>query len=82
MKQRNNLDVRGWIIGHGLTYGEVAKEIPISQSGFSSLLQSELSKGMKREIINAAKKALLRKERSDIFNGEHETQKDKVGVSS
>ena len=63
MTPRKNLDVRAWIVGHGLTYGEVAKQIPISGSAFSVLLQSELTKGMKKEIIIAAKKALLVKER-------------------
>lgn len=63
MTKRNNLDVRAWIVGHGLTYTEVAKEIPISNSGFSGLLQKELTKGMKTEIIQAAKRALLKKER-------------------
>ena len=80
MKQKNNIEVRGWIIGHGLTYKEVAREIPISQAGFSAMLQKELSKGMKREIINAAKKAMLRKEQGEIFNGTHETQKEPDGL--
>ena len=68
MKPRKNLDVRAWIIGHGLTYKEVAKEIPVSSSAFSAMLQMELTKGMKQEIIQAAKRATLKKERADIFN--------------
>lgn len=63
MKPRKNLDIRAWIVGHGLTYGEVAKEIPISNSGFSGMLQMELKDGMKDEILQAAKRALLKKER-------------------
>ena len=63
MKPRKNLDLRAWIVGHGLTYGEVAKEIPLSLSGFSGMLQRELAKKEKQEIIQAAKRALLTKER-------------------
>lgn len=63
MKERKNLDIRAWIVGHGLTYGEVAKQIPISNAGFSTMLQRELDKSEKREIIQAAKRALLIRER-------------------
>lgn len=63
MTPRRNLDIRAWIVGHGLTYKEVAKQIPLSNAGFSLLLQRELTKGMKKEIIQAAKRALLIKER-------------------
>ncbi len=63
MKPRKNLDLRAWIVGHGLTYGEVAKEIPLSLAGFSGMLQRELAKKEKQEIIQAAKRALLKKER-------------------
>lgn len=63
MKPRKNLDLRAWIVGHGLTYGEVAKEIPLSLAGFSGMLQRELAKNEKQEIIQAAKRALLKKER-------------------
>lgn len=63
MKPKKNLDLRVWIVGHGLTYKEVAKEIPISNAGFSGMLQRELAKKEKQEIIQAAKRALLKKER-------------------
>ena len=63
MKPRKNLELRAFIIGSGLTYGEVAKEIPISNAGFSAMLQMELNDGMKDEIMQAAKRALLKKER-------------------
>ena len=63
LKERKNLDLRAWIVGHGLTYGEVAKQIPISNAGFSTMLQRELDKSEKKEIIIAAKRALLIKER-------------------
>ena len=63
MKPKKNLDLRAWIVGHGLTYKEVAKEIPISNAGFSGMLQRELAKKEKQEIIQAAKRALLKKER-------------------
>lgn len=63
MKPKKNLDIRAWIVGHGLTYKEVAKEIPISNAGFSGMLQRELAKKEKQEIIQAAKRALLKKER-------------------
>lgn len=63
MKAKKNLDVRAWIVGHGLTYMEVAKEIPMSKSAFSLMLQSELAKSEKQMIIQAAKRAMLRKER-------------------
>ena len=63
MKERKNLDIRAWIVGHGLTYTEVAKQIPISNAGFSTMLQRELDKSEKKEIIQAAKRALLVKER-------------------
>ena len=63
MKPRKNLELRAFIIGNGLTYGEVAKEIPISNAGFSAMLQMELNDGMKDEIMQAAKRALLKKER-------------------
>lgn len=63
MKAKKNLDIRAWIVGHGLTYSEVAKEIPLSNSGFSSMLQRELAKKEKQEIIQAAKRALLKRER-------------------
>lgn len=60
---RKNLDIRAWIVGHGLTYTEVAKEIPMSNAGFSGMLQRELAKKEKQEIIQAAKRALLKRER-------------------
>lgn len=63
MKPRKNLELRAFIIGNGLTYTEVAKEIPISNAGFSAMLQMELNEGMKDEIMQAAKRALLKKER-------------------
>ena len=63
MKPRKNLELRAFIIGNGLTYTEVAKEIPISNAGFSAMLQMELNQGMKDEIMQAAKRALLKKER-------------------
>lgn len=63
MKERKNLDIRAWIVGHGLTYTEVAKQIPISNAGFSTMLQRELDKSEKKEIIQAAKRALLIRER-------------------
>lgn len=63
MKPKKNLDLRAWIVEHGLTYKEVAKEIPISNAGFSGMLQRELAKKEKQEIIQAAKRALLKKER-------------------
>lgn len=63
MKPRKNLDLRAWIVGHGLNYKDVAKEIPISNAGFSGMLQRELAKKEKQEIIQAAKRALLKRER-------------------
>lgn len=63
MNARKNLEIRAFIVGSGLTYKEVAEEIPISNAGFSAMLQKELSKGMKEEIIAAAKRALFKKEK-------------------
>lgn len=63
MKPRRNLELRAFIIGNGLTYKEVAEQIPISNAGFSAMLQMELNEGMKEEIMQAAKRALLQKER-------------------
>ncbi len=68
MTARKNLDVRAWIVGHGLTYGEVAKQIPISPAGFSQMLQRELAKKEKQEILHAAKRALLVKEKGELFD--------------
>ena len=62
MKERKNLDLRVFIVKNGLTYGEVAKEIPVSRSGFSVMLQRDLAKAEKDEIRQAAKRALLKKE--------------------
>lgn len=61
--QKKNLDLRVFILKSGLTYSDVAKEIPISRSGFSTMLQRELAKSEKEEIKHAAKRALLKKER-------------------
>lgn len=63
MKARKNLDIRAFIVGNGLTYKEVAEQIPISNAGFSAMLQKELSKGMKEEIVAAAKRAMFKKEK-------------------
>ena len=63
MKPRKNLELRAFIIGNGLTYTEVAREIPISNAGFSAMLQMELNEGMKDEIIAAAKRAMFKKEK-------------------
>jgi hypothetical protein len=77
MKPRKNLDVRAWIVGHGLTYKEVAKEIPISNAGFSGMLQMELTQGMKDEIMQAAKRALLKKEKEVVFTNEEGVFEDR-----
>lgn len=71
-KPKKNLDLRVFILKNGLTYTEVAREIPVSLPCFSMMLQRELAKSEKEEIRQAAKRALLKKE-SEVFNEDKET---------
>ncbi len=66
MKPRKNLELRAWIVGHGLTYGDVAKEIPMSNSSFSGMLQMELTDEVKQAVLKAAERALSKKEGVEV----------------
>ena len=48
-----NLEVRALIVGNGISYGELAKAIPVSQQTLSGWLRYELRGWQKDEILRA-----------------------------
>ena len=78
MKPRKNLDVRAWIVGHGLTYGEVAKELSMSNVTFSGMLQMELTDDVKRAILQAAERVFERNSKGNEDEEDLLTDRDKA----
>ena len=52
-KPKRNLGLRSYIVGQGVTYGEVAEQMYMSKSSFSQMLQKELTEEQKVEIKHA-----------------------------
>ena len=52
-RPKRNLGLRSYIVGQGVTYGEVAKQMYMSKSSFSQMLQKDLTEEQKAEIKNA-----------------------------
>lgn len=52
-KPKRNLELRSFIVGQGVTYGEVAKQMYMSKSAFSQMLQKDLTEEQTAEIRNA-----------------------------
>ena len=56
---KKNLEIRCYIVGQGVTYGAVAKELYMSKSAFSQMLNRELTEDQIIEIRNATNKIVI-----------------------